>query len=325
MRFRALFLALALLAAGGACDFARAEVVEEIVAWVNGEIITKSDLDQAEQEVIAALYRQFTGQELDQQVEVQRSRLLQDLIDRKILVSRAGRIFDLDIMGKNLLEMVQEQQGISNEAEFNRLLAEEGLDREEFKEQLIYRVAPDEVIRMEVGNRVAIGDAACEAYYNENTAEFYVDAEVTLREIVLLAEGDAAEARRAEAEEIWKKATAPDADFGALAEEYSEAGTADEGGKLGPLTAGDLSDQLAEVARNAPVGSVSELLAAPYGFHIVKVESREDARQKSLDEVREEIRRQLEERDYYQRLEAFLERAREEAEWEVNEKYRHRL
>ena len=49
-----------------------AEIVEEIVAWVDGDIITRSDLEAAEQALVATLYREFTGAELDRRVQEQR-------------------------------------------------------------------------------------------------------------------------------------------------------------------------------------------------------------------------------------------------------------
>ena len=90
---------------------------------------------------------------------------------------------------------------------------------------------------------------------------------------------------------------------------------------MGPLKREELSSRLADVAFELPIGEVSEVLDMPYGLHIITVEERHETRQKSLDEVREDLRIVLEDRKYEAALEEFLKKARTEAQWNVNKKY----
>ena len=108
----ALLVALAALAAPAA---SRAEVVEEIAAMVNDEIITRGDLQQAEQEMLAELYRAYSGKELDDRMRAAKAGLLAGLIDRKILVHRAGRLYDMDKMSESLLQSFKESQKIKSD------------------------------------------------------------------------------------------------------------------------------------------------------------------------------------------------------------------
>lgn len=313
---------LLMLAAGSA----RAEVIEEIVAWVGGEIITRSQMLEVEEEMIADLYSRFTGEELDRQVKEARATLLQQLVDQKILYLRAKNLFDIDSMEGIILEYWMEQQKIETEEELEKLLAQEGLTLDRFKKRLMERFAPEEVLRLEVGSRVSVGDPEVEQYYNENRDQFKVEAEITLREIVLLAEeGSDREALRRKAGELRELALAPDADFEALAKEHSQAGTKESGGILGPLKRSEISDSLAEVAFALSDGEIGEVLDMPYGFHIVKVETRKDEYIRSVDDVREQLRTFLENKKYFDSLQAFLEKARSEVEWRVNPKYQDRL
>jgi parvulin-like peptidyl-prolyl isomerase len=304
----------------------RAEVIEEIVAWVGGEIITLSEMQQIEEEIIAELYSRYTGEELDSQVKQARETLLQQLIDQKILYLRAARLFDLGAMEDAILDFWMSQNKIESTEELERLLGEEGLTLAKFRKRLVERYAPEEVLRAEVGNRVSVGDAEVEEYYNGNLDQFEVEAEVTLREIVILAgEGDDREALQEKAEGIRARAAAPDADFEALAGEHSQAGTKDAGGLLGTLKESDLSEKLAEAAFALPEGTISEVLDFDYGFHILKVEEKKNAYTKSLEEVREQLRTFLENKKYFESMQAFLEKARTEVEWRVNPKYQSRL
>ena len=103
---------------------ARSEVLEEIVAKVNDDIITMSEIENEEQILMAELYRQYTGETLDAQVVEARAMLLQSLIDRKLLIHRAERLYDMSKMQEVLLDSFMEQQGIGSRDELERLLAD---------------------------------------------------------------------------------------------------------------------------------------------------------------------------------------------------------
>ncbi len=307
---------------------AHAEVVEEIVAWVDGDIITKSELEDEERLVTEEVYRRYAGDELDEQLATIRTRLLPELIDRKILLHRAARLFDLDNLGKMLVDDFRERNQIESDQELARALASEGLTVEDLRRRLLESMAPDEVIRVEVRNRVSVTDGEVRAFYEDNPEVFRVPAEFTVREIALLADESDPEARaakRARAEEARSRAMQPDADLDAIVKEYSEAGTAASGGILGPASEGDLSPALEQAAMTTEVGGVSEILEMPYGFHLVIVVSRTDARMRTLDEVEDDVRLNLEQRKYVDLLVDFLERAREESEWRVAEGYLDRM
>jgi len=303
----------------------RAEIIEEIVALVNGDIITKSDFEEEEKMMVADIYRRFTGEELDRQVSDIRDNLLLRLIDRKILLHQAEMMYDTEKMGEIFLESFKEQQKITDDDELQRALAREGMTLDALKTRLIEMFAPDEVIRFEVSSRVAVGEKELEAYYLAHPDDFIVPAEATLREIVLLADSaQLREERRAEAVAVRERAAATE-DFAALALELSEAGTKDNGGLLGPIKRGELAEQLEAIAFSQPPGEVSDLLETEYGFHIIMVESRTDDALAEFEKIREGLRRYLEDLKYYAELETFMEKARSEAEWCVKPNYADRL
>jgi peptidyl-prolyl cis-trans isomerase SurA len=303
----------------------QADMLEEIVAWVNGEIITKSDLEEEEQLMIAEAYKRFTGDELDQQVAQVREGLLLQMIDRKILINHAEMLYDIETMSQVFYEGFMEQQNITNEEELERLLAQDGMTVEELKEKLVEMLAPDEVIRFEVNGRISVGEAEIQAYYDENPELFTKPGEVTFREIVLLADTEAARAaKRPQADAILERLASGE-DFAEVAKQVSEAGTRAEGGLMSSLKRGDLSEQLDSVVFSLPVGGTSDFLEMPYGLHLIKVEERTDASVAPLEEVHENLRRALEDQKYFAELQGFMEKAREEAEWCVKPKYRHRI
>lgn len=321
MRATAVVVVLAVSALALTPTAVRAEMLEEIVAYVNGDIVTKSQLEEEEQALLAEVYRRFTGEELDQQVEMLHQRVLLDIIDRKILFHRAARLYDVEKMGDFYYENFRNQQKIESDEEFRELLAQEGLTPEEFKTRLMETFAPEEVLQYEVGGRVSVSDKAVEEYYTEHPDEFTVVGEVTIREIVVLADTKKKKSEvRASADSIRGQAATAE-DFGQIAKVFSEAGTAENGGLLGPLKRGDLSPQLEKVAFGLEVGAVSEVLEMPYGFHIVKIVERKDDTVVPLDEIREQLREVLENQISTEKLTTFMKKARSEADWCVKKKF----
>jgi len=302
---------------------ARAEVLEEVVAHIGGDIITKTEFEEEEQTLISEAYRQLAGEELDRVLAERRESLLMTLIDRKILLHRAMRLYDVSRMSEVYYESFRRQQNIDSDEEFLAALAEQGMTVEELKEQLVEMFAPEDVIRIEVGGRVSVGDRAVEAFYESDTERFLVPGDVTIREIVLLADSEAKkEERRPELQAVLGRLA--DEEFEALARELSEAGTAAEGGLLGPLGKGDLAWRLEELAFKQPVGEFG-MVETDYGFHIIKVVERSEDRFKPLEEVREDVRTYLENKTYMSKLNEFMEKARTESEWCVKDKYMNRL
>jgi parvulin-like peptidyl-prolyl isomerase len=299
----------------------RAEVVEEVVAWVNGDIITKSEYEKEEEAALADVYRDYSGAELDEQVQAVRKRLLLWLIDTKILVDQAERLYPVEKMRESFYQDFKKQNGITDDAELERLLAREGLTVEDWKDRLVERHAPEYVVRFEVGSRLSVSDAEIEAAYQEGLEQFRVPAQVTLREIVLKAEGqEEKERRRPDAEAALRRLESGE-EFWAVAAEVSESSSSEEGGLLGAMKRDDLSEVLREPASTLEPGKVSGIIDAPYGFHIIKMESRSEEHVRPLDEVRGEVRRTIEDRKYTTERNAYMERTRSESEWCVKPKY----
>ena len=314
MKFKTVLIAVALVCLTLP---AAAEVIEEIVAVVDDEIITRSDFEEEEQALLAQAYSTFTGAELDRQVQKIRDQVLTQIIDRKVLMHRASRLFNLTGYEDMLLEQFKKDNKIDSDEELVRLLAQEGMTVADIRSRLIEQVAPREIISAEVGNRIASSDAEIEEYYANNKEQFRVKAEFTLGEIVILAGDDNREEQRELATRVLEQARAEGADFAALAKEHSQAGTAESGGDLGTLHEGDLNATLEKAARETPVGAVSDLLEMDYGFHMIRVADRKEAGLRELDEIHDQVRTYLEETQYFEKLQAYLKKARSEADIQI--------
>jgi peptidyl-prolyl cis-trans isomerase SurA len=313
--------ALVLFAAGGA----RAEIVDEIVAKVNDEIITKSDLDAEEQATLEEMYRRYSGAELDTQVKQAKTLLLRNVIDRKVLLQKAPRLFDAAKMQDYFLQSFKEQQNIQSDKELEKMLAGEGMTLADWKKKLLEFFAPQQVIRAEVVDRVAVSEKDARAYYDAHQDAYAVPAEATIREIVIRATSTDRDAKRAAAEALRAKAADPSSDFAAIATQSSDAGTKANGGLLGTVKKGDLAASLEAAAFSVPVGQVSPVIEADYGFHILRVDARTDAYVKPFDSVKDEVQKKLENDEIQKQTRVYLKKIWAETTIWISPKYSSRL
>jgi peptidyl-prolyl cis-trans isomerase SurA len=320
LRWLATLATMALL--GG---FTRADVVDEIVAKVNDDIITKSDLETEEQGTLQELYRRYSGADLDARVADAKKELLRHAIDRRVLIQRAVHLFDVTKMQDFYLESFKDQQNIKSDKELEKLLTAQDMTMADLKKRLVEEFAPQQVVHVEVIERIAVSDKDKRAYYDAHAAEFEIPAEATVREIVLKATDANRAAKRTEAEAVRARAAEAGADFATIATEVSDAGTKKVGGLLGTVKKGDLAAPLEEAAFAIPVGSVSPVIETDSGFHILKVDARTDAAVKPFDDVKADIERQIQNARFDVEYKKYMIKAWSEATIWISPKYQDRL
>jgi len=149
-----------------------------------------------------------------------------------------------------------------------------------------------------VSASIPITQADLQSYYNQHQDEFRISETVTVRHILIKTptpgpdgkvEQKGVEAARAKAEDAQKQLKSG-ADFAELAKKYSDdPGSAQEGGLLPPITRGRTVPEFEQAAFNTPKGQTTDIIRTNYGFHIIRVEDKQNARMKPLDEVKAQI------------------------------------
>lgn len=165
--------------------------------------------------------------------------------------------------------------------------------KDEFREPDRVRIAYVEYAPEAFADRVEINDSVLKQYYESHLPAYMKPEQVHARHILFRVPPDASPEVKAEirkrAEEVLQKVKAGE-DFAALAKQYSEDdATAAEGGDLGFFGRGKLVPPVEQAAWALQPGQTSEIVESPSGFHIIKLEAREEARTQSLDEVREQV------------------------------------
>lgn len=291
MRLRAT-AAFAILLAGAGTMVLRAEILEEIVAKINDQVITKTDMEEREGLLVQDLFQKFAGEELDRKMEEGRETLLRDMMAERLLLERAETLLDMEKVRDSILKDFMRRNDIPDRDQLARILEQEGLTLDRFLESLVRMSVPQEILNFEVRQKVEVPEPDQRAYYQEHLEEYRVPETVEFRELVILVdevERDAARERIAG----YRQEVVSGGDFVALIAEHSDAPSRNQGGLVGPFRREDLVPAIAEVVFALREGDLSEPVEMSHGFHLIRQEHHQEETVRSFEEVRPEIRETL--------------------------------
>jgi parvulin-like peptidyl-prolyl isomerase len=319
-------LALCLFVCLGAVSFADVRVVEEIVAKINGDIITRGEIERSREALEADLRQQgVTGVRLQEQLKEREKDLLRDQIDQLLLVQRARDMnINVDPDVTRRIAEIQLQSKISDPDKFQQWVREQaGLPFEDFKDQMKKQLMTQRVIGMEVSSKLNIPEAEKRKYYEEHKNEFMREEQVYLREILVSTEGkDEAGVAAAEkkAKDLVARARKGEK-FHEMARDNSDAATARNYGELGWWRRQDLNPQIANIVFKEKKNYVTDPIKVPNGFIILKIEERHEAGQATYEDVENEIAERIAMPRMQPAVREYLTKLRVDAFLEIREGY----
>ena len=274
-------------------------VVEEIVAKVNGEIVTRGELDKQRLQIEAELRRQgLQGIALEDATNKGVADGVRDKIDALLLVQKGKELnINVDAELNRRFAQMQSESKISDPDKFHDFLREQtGETYEDFRLLMKNNLVGQRVISEEVYRNIVIPKAEIDKYYNEHKSEFIRQEMVSLREILISTGSGSAEqvaAAEKKAKGLVEKGRKAEAKFTDMARQYSDAPTATSDGELGAFKRGDLAKEIDEAVFTHPKGYITDPIRRPAGFEIYRVEEHYVAGQASEDEVEPEINAKL--------------------------------
>ncbi len=285
------------------------KVIEEIVARVNNEVITRSELDHskvtAEEDAKADCQNRCTPEQLKQLTDDRQKNALRDLIDQSLLVQRAKDMsisVEPDVIKQ--LDQIRIENKLDSLEALEKAVESQGLNWEDFKNNIRNGLLTKKVIGSEVGSHINVPKEEIQKYYDEHKAEFVRPEQVALRSIEINTAGKDA----TEIAELKKKADTAlkriqdGEDFGEIAKRYSDGATAKQGGYLGQYKRGELSKGLEDTVFKMKRNDLTEVMETKQGFLIMQVLEHYDEGEQSLAKVENEINEKL----YSQRMEPAL-------------------
>lgn len=311
-RFFRLTIALALAAGVTAPLSGASEVIEMVLVKVNGDIITKTELEQRQ---IAAL-RERMRTEIDPKLlENDESlkkalaeitpRILVDAID-ELLLLQLGRERNYrlsDDQFNRWLSNLRKQQNLDDDQRFQAALEQEGLTIADLRRNVEREFIKDQVQRDEVGAKLQITEEEARQYYQTHLDEFIEAANVTLREILLEVPTATQQGQRGinvgqedevarEAEAVRTRLAAGE-DFAKVAAEVSDSPSKANGGLVGPIAVSEVSPALQQVIAKMKPGDITQPIRTPRGFQIVKLETKKEAGAPPFDSIRDLVAERL--------------------------------
>jgi peptidyl-prolyl cis-trans isomerase SurA len=253
-------------------------LVDRVVAVVNKDVITLTELAQGTERAAAELRRQRIAAPeravLERQVL---QRLVLDKAQLQLAESTGMRVDELQL--DRAVQRIAQNNGLAL-AEFRRALERDGVDFERFRAELRQQILLSRLREREVDDRVQVSETEIDAYLEEYKASLASAVEYDVAHVLVRvpeqARPEQVEQARARAARVREQARAG-ADFARLAASDSDAGDALQGGALGWRAPGRLPELFAEALRDMQPGAVSELLRSPAGFHLVKLLGRRGA------------------------------------------------
>jgi peptidyl-prolyl cis-trans isomerase SurA len=312
---------------------ARAEIIEQVLVKVNGDIITKTELEQRQ---IAVLRQrpEFANaspenEELKKAIAEITPELILAAVDELLLIQRGHELgYTLgDEQFKNIVENIKKENKIETEEQFQAALKQENLTMPELRKSLEKQMLVSRVQQNEVMGKIAVTEGEAKAYYEAHKRQFTTPSAITLREILVevpatekgvnAAQDDEAKAK---AEDIRKRVLNGEP-FARLAGDLSDAPSKANGGLIGPINRDEIAPALQKLIDSLKSGDITELIRTQRGYQLLKLESRTEEKIKTFDEAREDISDKVAEEKRRGELQKYLEKLRAQAiiQWKNEE------
>ncbi len=316
----AVVAAVGLLGSGTA---ARAELVDRVAAVVNRDIIALSEVQQRAAPELSRLNAIPDPRKRAEQRAQLMKTALDTLIGEKLMEAEIQQlgITATESEVDQLVNDVRERNNITDNAQFEQLLAQEGLSLPRYRDMMRKQILRDRLLRAKIGPQVKVTEEDLKAAYTQYARMESEDMEVHARHILIQVDAKATpeqvEAARKRAEAIAAEARRPGMDFSALARARSEGPSKDEGGDLGWFKRGVMVPAFEKVAFTLKDGEVSEPVRTQFGWHILKVEERRAVDVAPYEKVKAELEGKLKLQKTEKFVEQYVQELRQKASVEV--------
>ncbi len=325
------FLTLACIMAPAALN-AEITIMDEIVCKVNGDIVTRSELERKRKDM-EQYFREngLTGSKLEEQLKAEEPNLLRSMIDDLLLEQKAKEMdikVDTDL-NKRMADL-QRQSKITDPEKFQGFVQEQtGMPYEDYRAQIKSGMMRERVVGEEVSRKIQFKREELEAYYNTHQNEFMRQEQVLLSDIFISTFGkDAAGVAAAEkkAKDLVARANKGE-NFAELAAANSDkASNAQQGGALPPYTKngtpGDhMPPELEALVWSKDKGFVTDPIKFQDGFEILRVDEHQKAGLATFEEVQQEVQQKLFQPRYTPAYRGYLNKLRETAFLEIKPGY----
>jgi peptidyl-prolyl cis-trans isomerase SurA len=289
---------------------ARARVVERVAAVVGDSLVLASEVEDRVGPLLADVNRITDPDKRAARASALRREVLERLIDDELILQQASEL-KLTISSDQVDASIEEikKQNSLNDEQLREALRSQGMTMAAYRADLRRQLLRYRVLNIAVGSRVNVSDDEVRAYYDRHMKD---GSNVQVRAAhVFVAIPDGADTaavgeKQAQAQKILERAQAGE-DFAKLARETSDdAATRADGGDLGYFGKDMLPKAIEELVFAMKVGEVRGPIRVDRGFHVIKLMDRKIKDPKPFDEVKDDIRMQLRQKDMERQTKIYL-------------------
>jgi peptidyl-prolyl cis-trans isomerase SurA len=296
-------------------------VIEEIIARVNNQIVTRSEYLHSKEELKKEAQQQDPVN-ADKLVAERDKDVLRDLIDQELLLEKGkdmGITADTELIKK--LDAMRKDMKLDSMEELEKAAQSQGISFEDFKQNLRNQIITQQVIGKEVGSRLAINKEDEQKFYDEHKSDMEQPETIRLSEILVSTdakpndttdEAQRLQAAQAKADDLLAQIR-KGAKFDDVARKNSDGPTAAQGGDLGDFKRGTLAKELEDKTFAMKAGDVSDVIRTKQGFVILKVTEHHNAGVPPLSEIEPRIQDALYMQKLQPALREYLTKLREDA------------
>lgn len=292
------------------------EDLSKVVAVIEGEEISEGLLAERVDELKMSMEGRMNPAEMAKMEDSFRSQAFSNLVNYKLLMHEADEK-GITAADSELQERTEEIIGsYESEEQFYERIGQLGMDREEFKSRLAEQIRIDKLIETETSSMDAPSGEEVREYYDSHSEQFEEPEQVRASHILIkVDQEDDQETRRAKREKLQDilNDIRNGASFSEQASLYSEGPSKSKGGDLGFFREEDMVEPFSKAAFSMDTGEVSDIVETRYGYHIIKVTDKKQARTVPFGEVEDRISGYLESTGKNEAINSYLAELREKA------------
>lgn len=273
---------------------APSQLLDQVIAVVNDEAITQSELDSILRPIYEDYKQRFSGERLFRELNEARTKLLNQLIEDRLVYQEAKEKKITADAAKIDEQMEAFQKKFPTPQTMEEALSAQGVTlhglRERLEKQEMVRTLHDQEIRA----KVVVSPSEIEKYYEDHPEEFTEKDRIRVRSITIKKSEEARdkglkdEASLARIHEIQEEINGG-GDFARLAKENSQDMNAAEGGLGEWMERGSMIEAIDQVIFSLQPGETSDVIETPMGYHLFRAEEIRTGRKRDLEQVRDEI------------------------------------
>ncbi len=289
---------LAVLCAALRIAASEAVILDRVVAVVNDEVITLTEVQEEGLQAIRKVVQETLGDDRERRLRTIERQVLDDLVVRKLQLQEAKKekIEVTSSEVRSAIEELKRRNGLASDEELRAAMARELLTEEQFRRSISDQVTLTKLVARQVRSKVVVLDEEARRYYDEHQDRFRDIPQIKIRHVLVSVSANptqeelmGAKNRIEEAQALIKLG----ARFSTVARQYGDGPLASSSGEVWSMKRGELSAELERTALSIPIGQVSGIIVSPAGFHLIQVEERVAGEILPFDEVKEPIRNVL--------------------------------